>query len=228
MTAKFIGFDAVEQFFCGKTVAIVGSAPSVLDNTPGYIETHDIVVRVNNYKTGMAQGYRCDVHASFYGTSIRKTRHDLERDGVKLCLCKCPDAKALESEWHERTSRQVGIDFRYIYKNRKREDFWFCNTFVPSVKHFVDKFEMLGRHIPTTGFSTVLDVLACHPARVFLTGFDFFTSGLHNVDEKWRPGNPDDPICHRPDLELAWLKANAANHPMLFDKKLQQMMAENV
>jgi hypothetical protein len=35
----------------------------------------------------------------------------------------------------------------------------------------------------------------------------------------------DDPIRHRPDLERAWLAENAHRHPLVFDKKLQQMIA---
>ena len=31
---------------------------------------------------------------------------------------------------------------------------------------------------------------------------------MHNVDEPWRPGNPDDPIGHAPERERAWLRAH--------------------
>jgi len=58
---------------------------------------------------------------------------------------------------------------------------------------------------------------------VYLTGFDFFTSGKHNVNEPWRPGQPDDPICHRPDLEAAWLFENAGRFPLVFDQKLEEL-----
>jgi hypothetical protein len=218
----FLTWPQVVQRLCGKTIAVVGSAPSVLDNEPGYIDQHDLVVRVNNYKTGEVQGRRCDVHYSFYGSSLRKSAADLQRDGVKLCLCKCPDAKALESDWHERNGKVNGIDFRYIYQNRK--DWWFCDTFVPDTQRFLDKFELLGKHIPTTGFSAILDVLDCQPRSVYLTGFDFFTSGLHNVDEHWKQGDPNDPIRHRPDLEAAWLHDNESNYPLTFDATLRKMM----
>lgn len=219
---RFVSFEEVAQQFRGKSIAIVGSGPGSLDNTPGFVDAHDIVVRANNYKTGENQGHRTDVHYSFYGTSIRKTREDLARDGVKLCMCKCPNSKPIESEWHERMGKQVGIDFRYIYRNRA--PFWFCDTFIPDDAHFMRSFELLERHIPTTGFSAILDVLACEPASVYLTGFDFFSSGIHNVDERWKAGNPDDPICHRPDLEAAWLRANCADKNVTFDKRLQQIM----
>ncbi len=222
---QFVDFAHVTRQLHGKTVAIVGSGPGSLDNATGFVDSHDVVVRVNNHKCGPAQGMRTDVHYAFYGTSIRKTAADLQREGVKLCMCKCPDSKPLQSEWHERTGRQVGIDFRYIY--RTRAQFWFTDTYVPDDERFLRKFELLDNHIPTTGFAAILDVLACDPRSVYLTGFDFFSSGVHNVDEKWRPGDPADPICHRPDLEAAWLARNCGSYPLTFDKTLEKILCSS-
>jgi hypothetical protein len=222
---RFVNFEQVARFFCGKKVAVVGSGPGVLDNEVGFIDSHDVVVRVNNYKNGEAQGFRTDVHYSFYGTSIRKTANDLQNDGVKLCMAKCPDSKPLQSEWHERMQKQAGIDFRYIYRNRSQ--FWFCDTFIPDDERFLKKFELLDKHIPTTGFAGILDVLACDPRSVYLTGFDFFSSGVHNVDEKWRAGNPCDPIGHRPDLEIAWLRRNEGSFPLTLDNRLSKLVTND-
>lgn len=208
----------------GKTVAIVGSAPSVLDNSPGLVDSHEVVVRVNNYKLGDAQGRRTDVFYSFFGSSIRKTAEELQHDGVQLCMCKCPDAKPIECEWHERNGKLLGIDFRYIYEARVA--WWFCDTYVPSVERFLESFNLLERHVPSTGFAAILDVLACEPKSVYLTGFDFFSSGIHNVDEKWRPGDSADPIGHRPDLELGWLCGNADRHPITLDARLLALASE--
>lgn len=216
---RFVSFCEASARIRGRTVAIVGSAPSVLENDPGVIDAHEVVVRVNNHKIGSAQGLRTDVHYSFYGGSIRKSARDLQSEGVTLCWCKCPDAKALRSDWHERNGKTNGIDFRYIYQQRK--DFWFCDTFVPTPQSFMEKFDLLDRHIPSTGFAAIIDMLACEPKSVYLTGFDFFSSGIHNVDEKWRPGNPQDPIGHRPDLELQWIAANAER--LTFDATLERL-----
>lgn len=205
----------------GKRVAIVGSAPSVMLNKPGVIDGYDVVMRINNYKLRPATGFRCDVHYSFYGTSITKHPVDLKRDGVKLCLCKLPNSKPLESAWHEERRKFEGIDYRYIYKNR--EAWWFCPVFVPDDERFLAKFELLGKHQPTTGFAGILDVVEAEPAEVFLTGFDFFTSAVHNVDERWVHKNTDDPICHRPDLEASWIKAHAGR--FVFDERLKQMLS---
>lgn len=219
---RFVSFEDAKAVFAGKAVAIVGSGPSVLDNEPGYVDSFDVVCRVNNYRTSEEAGQRCDVHYSFYGTSIRKRAEALKLDGVKLCWNKCPDSKALQSAWHESNGKLAGIDFRYIF--RVRREWWFCDTFVPDDERFLKKFRLLGNHVPTTGFSAILDVLDCVPRSVFITGFDFFSSGLHNVDEKWREGDPKDPIGHRPLLEAAWLEENRENYPLTFDAKLEKML----
>jgi hypothetical protein len=222
MTARFVTFEDAASRIQGKTIAVVGSAPSVLDNVPGFIDSHEVVCRVNNYKRGIAQGFRCDVFYSFFGTSIKKASGDLQRDGVYLCMCKLPNAKPLESEWHERNGKLAGIDYRYIFELRK--NWWFCDTFIPGVPMFLEKFELLERHQPSTGFAAILDVLACHPKSVYLTGFDFFTSGMHNVDEPWREKNMDDPIRHRPDLEAEWIATHAGRYPLSFDPKLDVLL----
>lgn len=215
-------FEECVPVFKGKRVAIVGSAPSVLDNEPGFVDSHDVVCRISNYKVGEKQGRRCDVHYSFYGTSITRTAQHLKRDGVFLCMCKLPNSKPLKSEWHEVHNKPHGVDYRYIYTNRA--SFWFCDTFVPDDERFLKKFRLLGDHQPTTGFAAILDILECKPSSCYLTGFDFFSSGLHNVDEPWKPGDLGDPIRHRPDLEAQWLVDNADRYPLTFDKKLTSVM----
>lgn len=217
---RFVTFAEVAERFHGKSVAIVGSGPSVLANAPGFIDSHDVVVRVNNHKCGPAAGARTDVHYSFYGTSIRKDARELQREGVALCMCKLPNSKPIDSEWHERNRKPEGVDYRYIY--RLRESWWFCDTFVPDDARFLAKFDLLGKHQPTTGFAAILDALECEPASVYLTGFDFFSSGVHNVNERWVARNPDDPIRHRPDLEREWVARNAGR--FTFDLKMGEMM----
>jgi hypothetical protein len=219
---NFVSFEQASALIRGKSVAVVGSAPSVLDNEPGVIDGHEIVVRVNNYRVGEQAGKRCDVHYSFYGTSIRKTADELKHDGVKLCWCKLPNDKPINCDWHERNGKLHGIDFRYIYE--LRTNWWPCDVFIPTPHAFLEQFELLDRHIPTTGFSAILDMLACGPRSVFITGFDFFASGLHNVNEAWKPGDPADPIGHRPDLEAQWLNWNAERFPITFDAKLEELL----
>lgn len=218
----FCGREAVASVLTGKRIALVGSGPGSLDNEPGFVDGHEVVCRVNNYKPGEAQGFRTDVHYAFYGSSIRKTAADLKADGVRLCMCKCPDAQFMESEWHRRNGKPHGVDFRYIY--RTRAAFWFCDTYVPPVEDFLAAFELLGGHVPTTGFSALLDVLSFAPAQVYMTGFDMFTSGIHNVNEPWQQKNNDDPIGHVPERELQWLRENINRFPIKVDRRLQGML----
>ena len=220
---NFCSKDYVRGVFEGKSVAIVGSAPSVLDNKPGFIDSHDVVVRVSNYKIFLETGVRTDVHYSFYGSSITKSKQELIEDGVYLCMCKCPNSKPINSSWHELHGKTKGVDFRYIYEARK--DWWFCPTYIPTDEEFLHQFEILKNHVPTTGFSAILDVLSYNPKSVYLTGFDFFTSGIHNVDEGWRKNNPKDPIGHVPHEEKRWLINNHMNYPITFDATLKRLIA---
>jgi len=215
----------LKQRFHNKRVAIVGSGPGVLDNEPGFIDSFDVVVRVNNYKLSEPTGYRTDVHYSFYGKSIAKTKEQLQSDGVGLCVCKCPDAKILKSShWHAKRMKLFGIDYRYIYYHRK--DFWFCPTFVPDLTHFNEKFHLLNKRVPTTGFAAILDIVKTEPEHIYITGFDFFQSRIHNVDEAWRGIDPSDPIGHDPEAELNWLKYHRFQHPISVDDKLNHIMEQ--
>lgn len=220
---RFVTKSEVRSRLEGKTIAVVGSGPGSLDNAAGYVDAHDVVVRVNNYRIENGSGQRCDVFYSFFGNSIRKSAQELTRDGVTLCMCKCPDAHAIDSEWHREHDKMLGVDFRWIYQ--RRSTWWFCDTYVPSLEDFLATFNLLGRHVPTTGFAAILAVLSFNPRSVYLTGFDFFRSGLHNVNEPWNEKNQDDPIRHEPECELAWLAENAASFPLSCDPALTRALA---
>lgn len=201
----------------------MGSGPGSLENEPGFVDGHQVVVRVNNYKTGERQGFRTDVHYSFYGVSIKKTAEELKRDGVTLCMSKVPNAHAIESEWHRRNNKMIGVDYRPHF--RRRANFWFCETYVPTVSDYLALFYMLDRHIATTGFAAIIEILLADPKSIYLTGFDFFRSGVHNVNEPWRRKNMDDPIRHEPERELAWLALNWSNHPFVADRALSRALS---
>lgn len=219
---RFVNKSHVRSVFENKTVAIVGSGPGVLDNDPGYIDDHNVVVRVNNYRLYPETGKRTDVFYSFFGNSIKKESVDLIGDGVFLCMCKCPDAKVMESEWHRTNGKMEGVDFRGIYERRK--SWWFCDTYIPTIADFMALFDSLGRHIPTTGFAAIREIMDCGPAYIYLTGFDLFRSGLHNVNEPWRKKNTGDPIGHVPETELLWLRDNRKMFAM--DARLTAIMGE--
>lgn len=201
---------------------MVGSGPGVKDNRPRFVDSFDVVVRVNNYKNSREAGFRTDVFYSYFGNAIKKTPEALKNDGVKLCMAKCPNSKPIESVWHKMHDKENGTDFRWIYE--KRCDWWFCDTYVPTTEEFLAQFVLLGGHVPTSGFSALLDVLSYNPASVYMTGFDFFTSGVHNVNERWRQGDLRDPIRHVPRKELHWLKQNIALLPITTDSRLAHLI----
>jgi predicted O-methyltransferase YrrM len=219
---RFLSRSDLAKVFEGRSVAIVGSGPGVLDNTPGVVDSHDVVVRVNNYRLSDATGRRTDVFYSFFGNSIRKSAAELKRDGVSLCMCKCPDAMAIHSPWHLERRRLNGVDFRYIYRNRA--EWWFCDTYIPETSEFLETFRLLGERVPTTGFSAILAVLSHKPRSVYLTGFDFFSSGIHSVYEPWEERNADDPIRHSPEREMSWLRDNIGKHPITLDPVMHRMI----
>lgn len=227
---RFINRSEVKPVFEGKRVAIVGSGPGCLQNVPGFVDGHDVVVRVNNYKLTEATGFRTDVFASFFGSSIRKGREELIRDGVKLCLCKLPDSQPIDSEWHRRHRKMEGIDYRGHYRRRRASGFWFCDTYVPTDAEFLVGFNILGRRQPTSGFAAILDVLSFDPRAVYLTGFDFFQSKIHNTNETWREKNADpkdpDPIRHAPEREAAWLKDRLQTYPITIDDALARSLLQ--
>lgn len=207
----------------GRTVAVVGSGPGVMTNRRGSIDACEVVVRVNNYKlAGERTGKRTDVFYSYFGSAIRKTAAELKRDGVTMCMSKIPNAHAIESEWHRQRGQMVGVDFRAHFE--RRAGWWFCDTYVPTVDEFLVGFELLGRRMPTTGFAAILDVLSFGPKSVLITGFDFFRSKVHNLNERWKPRNMDDPIGHAPERELAWLQQNWRRHPIVCDPALEQLL----
>ena len=218
----FCDKETVRRAIEGKTIALVGSGPGVMENEPGFIDSHDVVIRISNYKLFPQTGERTDIFYSFFGSSIMKTADELKRDGVYLCMCKCPNAQFMESRWHRAHHKMNGVDFRYIYRNRA--DWWFCDTYVPTVEEFLAHFDLLGRHVPTTGFSGLLDVLSYDPESIYMTGFDFFTSGIHNVNERWRSMNPTDPIGHVPEAESRWFAKNVDNLPIIMDKRLKKLV----
>lgn len=206
----FSDFERVKDFMRGKRVVVVGSGPTGAHNKPGVIDGYDVIVRVNNYKTkgvksgipydySASLGSRTDVFYSFFGSSIQKTREELIADGVKLCMSKLPNSKPFHSAWAAARGKEESHDYRPNY--RRRESFWFCPTYVPTDEHFMELFESMGRHQPTTGFSAIMDMSKCEPKELYITGFDFFASGVHNVDERWRRKNEDDPHGHDPERE---------------------------
>lgn len=223
-------YDYVKKIFEGKRVVILGSAPSVKLNKGKNIDKYDVIVRINNYDLEKYKdfiGTRTDVHYAFYGNSIRKKKEELLKEGVYLCMCKCPNAKVLDHDkMVDFDPQNFGGDFRYIYKIR--EKFWFCKTYVPRKEILMEQMERLSGHMPTTGFAAVLTILDFHPKELYVTGFDGFTSKLHNIDQAWRDkSNRIDPVAHDPMREMRLFKKLARQYDFIkMDKELETMVLD--
>lgn len=223
---NFVDKQFINNYFKNKRVALFGSAPSCLNNKGDHINKYDIIVRVNNYKIkGFEKqvGNRTDVHYSFYGSSIKKTKEDLIVDGVNLCMCKCPNSFVVDhSKMVDWDPKNIGGDFTPIY--RRRSDFWFCDTYIPTKDDFMEYFNLMDSHMPTTGFSCILDLISSKPKELYITGFDGFKSKIHNVNEKWiDKSHRIDPICHQPALEMELLtKYNKKYDYIKLDRTLNE------
>ncbi len=220
----FCSKERVRKAIEDKIVVIVGSGPGSLSNATGFVDSHEVVVRVNNYKLMGGTGRRTDIFYSFFGLSIKKSAIGLRQDGVKLCMAKCPNSQFIESDWHRDNDAMNGVDFRPIYQRRK--DWWFCDTYVPTTDEFMQHFNMLGGHVPTTGFAALLDVLQHNPAHIYMTGFDFFDSQIHNVNERWKKVKRDDPIGHSNAAEREWIAENMDNLPLSMDRRMSDAVSK--
>jgi len=229
---NFLTYEQCAERFRGKSVAIIGSGPSAFQNSGAHIDSHDVIVRIQNYKMRKFEklvGSRTDVVHSFWGISMRKTATELAQDGVTLCMCKCHDGSLpFKCEWHEKSGKIHGVNYRYIYNLRAQ--FWFCDVYAPKVDRFMDYFSRIKNqdsrypgHQPTTGMACLYDFMGFECSKVYVTGFDFFTSRIHNGNEAWSPQNSDDPIRHMPEKEMAWLKENWPKN-WYADKRLSELI----
>jgi hypothetical protein len=215
-------------------VAIIGSAPTVLQNQGHIIDGYDEIIRINNFKVKGIDlrrnnydyrskvGTRTDWHYSFYGSSIRTTKEELK--GIKGHLCKCPNEEIVHlTEWHKKRRLEKGCGWAWIY--RARSDFWQAPVYIPTKEHYLKCFHMLSNHVPTTGFSCIWEIINLPVKEIYITGFDFFKSGIHNVNDIWKPGKADDPIKHMPEEELRYLKKWAKEMPEItLDAHLRKLI----
>lgn len=221
--------DEVRDYFKGKRVCVMGSAPSCLDNVGSDIDGYDSVVRVNNFKiVGFEDkvGTKCDVHYSFYGNSIRVNFDYLKLLGVKLHMCKCPNgepyAGIYDYAWHRKHAKgDYGYNFEYIYKLRNGK--WIAPVYIPDISHYLQLFNFLGCASPTTGFAAIWELIQCELKELYITGFDFFTSKMHNVNEHWRAGKPDDPLRHEPEREREHVRQWSQLPHVRIDNRLKEL-----
>lgn len=209
----------IKKIIEGKKVVILGSAPSVLKNDGEYINSFDLIVRINNYKMFGFEKYvgnRTDIFYSYFGRNIKKENSELLNDGVKLIMSKYPN-----NDFTGHTSGQViqGISDTCKWVYDLRQDWWKFPVWIPKLRYFRENYNRIDR-IPTTGMSAVLDILRFSPCLLYITGFDFMRSKIHNVDEAWNDGDGN-----HDHMAESKLMATLDNNPVIsFDCRIAEII----
>jgi hypothetical protein len=167
------------NYFYNKSVIILGSAPSVKENKAEFLESFDVIVRLNNYKF-FNECVRTDIYYSYFGRSIKKTKQDIINDDIKYIICKYPNCN-----WGD---PKDGIQDNWSWVYEYRKGFFPIPYYIPSNKVFKENFDILNR-VPTTGIAAILDIFRFKPKSIYISGFDFFSSKIHNIGEPWKDGD---------------------------------------
>lgn len=193
----------VKAFFKNKKVLIMGSAPNVSKLDAAFMESFDIICRVNNYSVFNSCN-RTDVYASFFGKSIKVHAGKLKDQGCKLLMCKCPQGENTVKNPDGTVNDKLSGSYDWIYEFRQD---WFNTTgisyYIQTKENFNKNNIPLGQ-ICTTGVAAILDVFRCNPKYLYFAGFDFAMSGIHNKNKKmiFKP----DPNCHHFEEEFYLMK----------------------
>jgi len=181
---------ASEKTLRGASLAIVGNAGYLADlQQGGHIDSHDLVLRMNNFRTAELEpqvGRRLDIFMStFY--------HDVQLDPSLIAQARYLIASVPNN------LRKRGLNWRHgqaitaaLQQLGRRE------VFVPSYESFDTKRRQIGKY-PTTGAMAlflVLEHLLPVCGSIYVTGFSFFTGRSHYFgDQRVLPTN------HAPDRE---------------------------
>lgn len=180
MSAYELTEEYVRDFIMGKSVLVLGSAQCVASLDPAFMESFDIIVRCNNHKN-FNECTRTDIYYSFLGGSIKKSMEDIIADGAKFVFCRNPN---MDFSAHVGGKYIPGhsIDATAIYEHRFRIEWFKIPYYIQSYKNYRRNYCLINRLL-TTGVSAIIDVLRYDPIRLYVAGFDFFTTLIHNVDE---------------------------------------------
>jgi hypothetical protein len=163
----------VHDLIHGKSLLVLGSAPSVINLTPDFMESFDLIARVNNF-TWFNPCKRVDIWYTMAGGSIRKSIGELNDSGCKLCFLKNPFDHIVGFD------KLTSIDFRNTYIRQRRH--WFEHPwYIQKKENWIWLVNQIGQ-IVTTGLSAIVDLYRFGPSRMHLAGFDFFSSMRHNID----------------------------------------------
>lgn len=173
----------LKDYFKGKKVIVLGSAPNVVNTTAEFMESFDVIVRVNNF-TNFNACTRTDVFYSFFGKTVKRSFEDIDDSGCSLVMCKCPIGAVTVKNPDGSINSKLSDNYNWIYDYRKK---WFgvlgLPIYIQTEKNYTKDNKKIGQ-IMTTGVKAILDVLRYKPSALHFAGFDFGMSKMHNIDKQ--------------------------------------------
>lgn len=173
--SKFIFYkeQSYEEYLKNKRIIIVGPAQSVLKNSREFIESFDIIVRLNkslpiSEKLIPNIGLRTDILYNNLNLNDdpgrnRIPNHILEKYGVKYVACPYPPIHPFLPDI-----------IYFLNQNKKKVSFHHIPT------AFYRKIEANIQTRPNTGLCAILDILRYPIKELYITGITFFTDGYYN------------------------------------------------
>lgn len=213
---KINSWNQVKKFSRVDSIAVIGNAPSALDYRIGHlINSCDYVIRINNYHVTPEYqefvGKKTDVYMShFYKKEKVKTLPELKEDDVKMIWATKPYSNYV-SRWKKDIEAAI-------------EEFQPYSIYVPGLSDFFSVssksdaknlmryilFLLLGPNIfkilgykwpvPSGGLMAILLATRLRPQKIYITGFNFFTSAQAHYFSKELP---QDKNHHQYDREPA-------------------------
>lgn len=204
--------------FKGKRVAIVGNAPTALQNQED-IDGFDIVVRFNRFQLGRgfeALGTKTDVLV--LPVSYTKV---INRDLTKH-LSNVPFILDV-SHSDKRQRRLNAAALREMFRGVKIID---AHATAIAMRDELLKAEFRGKLklLPTSGASAMSWFLRSEAAEIYLTGFSFEQARQDHYFPD--PRHPFDYTCHCPIKELHWIAQRAHRPGLRFDEHIRRKLFE--
>jgi len=190
--------EQLYNFINNKRLLIVGGSSDASNKSFEWYESFDVIVRLNNYKS--IHNHRTDIFFSYFGKNIKKSPDDLQNDGVKFLINKCPNSDMSKSLQNSFVDMQ---DYKWIYKLRK--NWWFCPLISITEKELLTQIVLLDGYMPTVGLSSVLYFIL-RMKQINIIGFDCFKSNIHNLNEPW--DNSGNHVLEKEELILQTLVKN--------------------
>ena len=177
----------------GSKVIIVGNSPTVLNNELGdYIDSHDIVIRINKCTTKGFEKYigsKIDIWATTHPKYHKNPNNHNE--------IFTPDSELfLKQIWKSTPSVQLNnlpkrysnLDCFTMYKNKKFKE----------NKEFTNYAKQLEKHEPCTGLLTILTSTLFFKTPT-ITGFSFYTESKGEISSYYKHKEQDESKNHIED-----------------------------